>query len=141
MIYLNADAIKFLVAKEGAMKGIVACTVIGYWVLVSSAQAEIFKCELNGKFVLQDVECPEGVEQKVFEVEIKNGKDRPKYSYQSLTEKRSGYDKSQFSPRDNELIESVRVEVGMSQAALILILILILVWGYPVIIRRSAYGP
>jgi hypothetical protein len=55
-----------------------ALSVLSALTLSQSAVAEIFKCEIEGKLVLQDIECPTGVEQSIVDVVIQN--DKPKYN-------------------------------------------------------------
>lgn len=88
--------------------------------------AEIFKCEIEGKLVMQDIPCPDGVEQSSVDVVIKN--DHPKVDPHA-------YDESQFSDWENALIKAGKVEVGMSIEALRQS------WGSPQDINRSAYSP
>jgi hypothetical protein len=45
-----------------------ALSVLFALTLSQSAVAEIFKCEIEGKLVLQDTECPKGVEQSTFDL-------------------------------------------------------------------------
>jgi hypothetical protein len=93
------------------------------------AVADIFKCEVDGRLVLQDAECPKGVEQSIVDVVIQN--DKPKYQ----PFERDKYDESQFSAWENVLIKAGKVEVGMSKEALEQS------WGWPLKINRSSYGP
>lgn len=90
------------------------------------AVAEIYKCEVGGKLVMQDTPCPDGVAQSTVEVAIKN--DHKKVDP-------FAYDESQFSDWENKLIKAGKVEVGMSVEALQQS------WGRPIDINRSAYSP
>ncbi|MDR9766574.1 hypothetical protein RJP56_10960 [Shewanella baltica] len=94
--------------------------------LSQSAFAEIFKCDIEGKLVMQDIPCPDGVEQLSVNVVIKN--DHPKVDPHA-------YDESQFSDWENALIKAGKVEIGMSIEALKQS------WGSPQDINRSAYSP
>ncbi|MEL4303151.1 hypothetical protein ACE02Z_16255 [Shewanella xiamenensis] len=88
--------------------------------------AEIFKCEVGGKLVMQDTPCPDGVRQSTVDVVIQN--DHKKVDP-------FVYNESQFSDWENKLIKAGKVEVGMSVEALQQS------WGSPKTINRSAYGP
>lgn len=89
------------------------------------ALAEIYKCEEGGKLVMQDMPCPDNVEQSTVIVVIKN--DHKKSDPHA-------YDESQFSDWENELIKAGKVAVGMSVEALEQS------WGWAIDINRSAYG-
>lgn len=103
-----------------------ALSVFAVLSLSQSAFAEIFKCEIEGKLVMQDMPCPDGVEQSSVDVVIKN-------DHQKVDP--SAYDESQFSDWENTLIKAGKVEVGMSVEALRQS------WGSPQDINRSAYSP
>ncbi|MFB2734227.1 DUF4124 domain-containing protein [Shewanella mangrovisoli] len=90
------------------------------------ALAEIYKCEVDGKLVMQDTPCPDGVAQSTVDVVIQN--DHKKVEP-------FAYDESQFSDWENKLIKAGKVEVGMSVEALQQS------WGRPIDINRSAYSP
>ncbi|MEL4280732.1 DUF4124 domain-containing protein [Shewanella mangrovisoli] len=90
------------------------------------ALAEIYKCEVDGKLVMQDTPCPDGVAQSTVDVVIQN--DHKKVDP-------FAYDESQFSDWENKLIKAGKVEVGMSVEALQQS------WGRPIDINRSAYSP
>lgn len=89
------------------------------------AVAEIYKCEVNGKLVMQDTPCPDDVAQSTVDVVIQN--DHKKVDP-------FAYDESKFSDWENKLIKAGKVEVGMSVEALQQS------WGSPKNINRSAYG-
>jgi hypothetical protein len=103
-----------------------ALSVFAVLSLSQSAFAEIFKCEVEGKLVMQDMPCPDGVEQSSIDVVIKN-------DHQKVDPR--AYDESQFSDLENALIKAGKVEVGMRVEALEQS------WGWPIKINRSAYGP
>ena len=88
--------------------------------------AEIYKCEVDGKLVMQDMPCPEGVAQTTVDVVIQNGHKKVDHF---------AYDESQFSDWENKLIKAGKVDVGMSIEALQQS------WGRPIDINRSAYSP
>ncbi|QHS13166.1 hypothetical protein [Shewanella sp. Arc9-LZ] len=92
--------------------------------------ADIYKCEIEGKLVMQDIPCPEGVDQSTVKVVIQNDTSKKYKPYQPAP-----YDPSEFSDFENQLIKSHKVEVGMSVKALEFS------WGTVRRINRSAYGP
>ncbi|WP_137225333.1 DUF4124 domain-containing protein [Shewanella sp. MEBiC00475] len=94
------------------------------------ANAEIYKCDVEGKLVMQDVPCPEGVNQHTVDVVIQNDNSKKYNSYEP-----EPYNPSEFNEWENNLIENKQVAVGMRVRALRFS------WGYPKKINRSAYGP
>jgi hypothetical protein len=91
------------------------------------AVAEIYKCDLDGKFVMQDMPCLDGVSQTTVEVVIQNDNSK-KYELKT-------YNPNEFNEWENSLIENKQVDVGMSVRALEFS------WGSVRKINRSAYGP
>ncbi|MCU8024395.1 MULTISPECIES: hypothetical protein [unclassified Shewanella] len=110
----------------GRILFMLALLVLAVLFLPKYAFAEIFKCEIEGKLVMQDMPCPDGVKQSSVDVVIKN--DHQKVDPHD-------YDQSQFSDRENVLIKAGKVDVGMSVEALRQS------WGSPQDINRSAYSP
>lgn len=49
-----------------------ALSVFAVVSLSQSSFAEIFKCEIEGKLVMQDMSCPDGVEKSSVDVVINN---------------------------------------------------------------------
>jgi hypothetical protein len=94
------------------------------------AAAEIYKCDVGGKLVMQDMPCPDETSQTTVEVVIQNDNSKKYSAY-----KPKPYDPSEFNDFENQLIQSNRVEVGMSVKALEYS------WGTVKNINRSAFGP
>ncbi|WP_434927186.1 hypothetical protein [Shewanella sp. HL-SH2] len=92
--------------------------------------AEIYKCETEGKLMMQDIPCPNGANQETVDVIIQNDNSKKYQKYEP-----EPYDPGEFNDWENNLIENKKVAVGMTVRALHFS------WGYPRRINRSAYGP
>lgn len=91
--------------------------------------AEIFKCESEGKQVYQDMPCDAGASQSTVDVVIQNDNSKKYKPYEAVA-----YDPAEFSDAENLLIKHHKVEVGMRVKALEFS------WGRVQKINRSAYG-
>ncbi|WP_335918320.1 DUF4124 domain-containing protein [Shewanella algae] len=102
----------------------VSCYPLCICLISTFSYAEVYRCDVNGKQVYQDIPCREEAAQTVVEIEKHN----QKIEYDN-------YDESHFTEWENALIKQKKVSVGMSEEALIQS------WGFPIDINRSAYGP
>ncbi|MCL1114657.1 hypothetical protein L2703_13780 [Shewanella basaltis] len=112
------------------MKHVFKVVLLVYLALSIDSNAEIYKCDDEGKLVMQDMPCPEGVNQNTVDVVIQNDTSKKYKKYEP-----EPYDPSEFNDWENNLIENKKVAVGMTVRALHFS------WGYPRRINRSAYGP
>lgn len=60
-----------MVKFKGFYCSVVFCASVILSVM-QSASAEIYKCHVDGKLILQDTECPQGIKQSVINIDEKN---------------------------------------------------------------------